>query len=165
MPAAETTYRLVPGRSPKVKLFSKGNLLEEFEVTSKSIFSRSVVFTSAHLGESFIWRYEKKSTFDSRLKCQCYSNVGDVMILERFVGDGKDKKTVVVATLIRNEAARPKGTRNCEGSGGRLDLADGADGALGKVMEVLVLSTLMVMLKKETDRLGAEQGNSPSSRR
>ncbi|KID96781.1 hypothetical protein MAJ_07294, partial [Metarhizium majus ARSEF 297] len=76
-------------------------------------------------------------------------------------GGGTAERRTRVAQLVRSEALRTPGTSGTTaGNGGRLlmDLGEWAGGkAEARAAEVLVLSSCLVMLKKEVDRRRAAQ--------
>lgn len=78
-----------------------------------------------------------------------------------LVGGKKEEKRRRVAQLVRSETLRTKGTNGTTaGNGGRLfmDLREWeGKKADVKAMEVLVLTGVVVMLKKEVDRRRAAQ--------
>jgi hypothetical protein len=121
-----------------------GDDAEEFEIVNKSMLSRSVVF-SCKWG-TFEWRYAGKKE-----KAQ---DVNNLLVLEKVGDEGR----VRVAQLVRSEETRSPGSSSSSaGNGGRLDMClDGEDGER-MVDEPTVVSTVLVMLKKEVDRRRAMQ--------
>ena len=115
-------------------------------VRSKNVFSRSIVFESSRLGK-YMWRYGSRGCYNSMS-----SKAESTMILERLDGDD-GKVAVEVARMVRNAETRAQGTKYNEGNGGRLEMRSEE----GDEMEVLVVSTCLVMLKKEVDRLLGSQ--------
>lgn len=136
---ASTTYTFGPGKPPRVWLSSEdAGEDEEFEIVSKSLFSRAVAFTTANHGD-FQWRYASKK------EKRNFSNPApnNLLLLER----GKEK--TVIARLIRSDETRTEGSKaSCAGNGGLLEMCVG-----GEREGLVVIVTCLVMLKKEIDRL------------
>jgi hypothetical protein len=142
---ASTIYHWGPGKNPIVRI-GEGESAEEFEIISKSMLSRSVVF-SCRWG-TFEWRYAGRKEKDE--------GVNTLLVLER-VDNEEGRQRVRVAQLIRGEETRsPGSTSSSAGNGGRLEMClDDGEGKL--VDELTVVSTCLVMLKKEVDRRRAMQ--------
>lgn len=156
-PICTTTYRFGPGRPPRLMLHGMGNAEEEFEFSSKGVFTRSQAIRT-HLG-TLEWRYasrqERKAIgADSLLILELVSKVA-------LVGGSQEERKKKVAYFVRNEEYRSQGTsRMTAGNGGRLmmDLREWADSkGEAEQMEVLVIATCLTMLKKEVDRRRAAQ--------
>jgi hypothetical protein len=82
----------------------------------------------------------------------------NLLILERVMGDERRQ----VARLVRGEETRTPGTKKSNaGNGGRLELAlegewssgDAVKGGGSGISEAVVVVTVLVMLKKEIDRM------------
>ncbi len=133
---------------------------DEFQLTSKNPFSRSKQFTSPRWG-LFEWRYcsrKEKASFSPSPNPATKPN--NLLVLERVTKseDGKEVKRIRVAQLIRSNETRTPGSRSSSaGNGGRLELclSDQENGVL--IDEITVVVTVLVMLKKEIDRLRAAQ--------
>ncbi|KAL7795189.1 hypothetical protein V8C37DRAFT_46719 [Trichoderma ceciliae] len=148
----QTTYRFGPGRPPKMQLTGPMALDEEFEVVNKGLTTRAQVFRT-HLG-TFQWRYAGREERKA-------AGADNLMILDRVTmvaleGGGQEERRAPVARLVRNAEVRTQGTRvTTAGNGGQLmmDLREW-EGGKGEVeqMEVLVVASCLVMLKKEIDR-------------
>lgn len=150
------------GRPPVIKLFSQkshqsqDSLEEEEEVIlqNKSFFSRAVTFTSRNYGV-LSWRYgsssERKELASSPL--EVYRDVNTLLLLESQEGN-------VVARFIRGEGTRTQGSgKSSAGNGGLLEVmvVDEGDGDREKQLEVLVIASCLVMMKKEVDRMRGMQ--------
>lgn len=118
------------------------------------------------------WRYGKKAE-----KLQVQRERGEdchcLLLLERIDGEGKKAKRTLLARFVRGEETRTPGTKKSHaGNGGRLEMAlerDKTDAFAGLITvddgpvdesgleESIVVATLMVMLKKEIDRLRGGQ--------
>ncbi|KAK2600106.1 hypothetical protein QQS21_005192 [Conoideocrella luteorostrata] len=156
-PLCATTYRFGPGRPPRMQLLNEVAYDEEFEVTSKAVHRRAQNIRT-HLG-TFQWRYASKQERKA-------AGANSLLVLDRITtvalaGGKQEERRRRVAQLVRSEELRTKGTRgSTAGNGGRLvvDLREWAD-RKGEVrqMEVLVVSSCVVMLKKEIDRRRAVQ--------
>lgn len=168
---ASTTYSWGPGKNPVVRIWkisqpladNDGDIMQgcddddvdEFEMKSKGILSRTIYFDSSQWGH-FEWRYagrnERRLTDPSGKK-----SIHNLLVLEKVIGNGENEQRIKVAHLIRSEETRTPGTRSsCAGNGGRLEMClNGVEGAL--MDEVTVVVTCLVMLKKEIDRLRAMQ--------
>lgn len=125
---------------------------EGFEVVSKGFTTRAQVFRT-HLG-TFQWRYAGR-------KERKAAQADNLMVLDRIVkvaleGGKQEEKRIPVARLVRNAEVRSKETRiTTAGNGGRLMMNlmewEGTKGD-AEQMEVLVVASCLVMLKKEVDR-------------
>lgn len=151
-PICRTTYRFGPGKPPKLELCGLMAYEEEFEVVNKGFTTRAQVFRT-HLG-TFQWRYAGREERKA-------AGADNLMVLDRIVkvaveGGKQEEKRTPVARLVRNAEVRSKETRiTTAGNGGRLmmDLMEW-EGTKGDAeqMEVLVVASCLVMLKKEVDR-------------
>ena len=147
---ASTIYHWGPGKNPVVRINGQGEggEGEEFEVLGKSLVSRSTVFECR--GVRFEWRYVGRK--------ERSEGVSSLLVLEKVEGE-----RVRVAQLVRGEGTRSPGSSGSSaGNGGRLevclDCLDGEVKGEGKVIdEKMVVSTCLVMLKKEVDRRRALQ--------
>ncbi|TFB05364.1 hypothetical protein CCMA1212_002815 [Trichoderma ghanense] len=151
-PVCKTTYRWGPGRPPRMQLTGALSHDEEFEVMNKGLATRAQVFRT-HLG-TFAWRYagrgERKAVGANSLL------VMDRIFMVALEGGGQEERRIPVARFVRNEEVRTRGTKaTTAGNGGRLmvDLREweGTKGE-GEEVEVLVVASCLVMLKKEVDR-------------
>lgn len=153
--------------------------LATFPITSPSLFTRSVTFSCPALDPgsdttgSFTWRYIPSHS--SERQTLGFEKGGSLLVLEYIPSTPKrrvfpaypttrsqrEDKTVVAA-LIRNDEFRSRGTRASDaGNGGRVMVdcgffSAGGDG-LGEeerreMGTVMVLTTALVMLKREVDR-------------
>ncbi|KAH6610167.1 hypothetical protein Trco_000187 [Trichoderma cornu-damae] len=151
-PICRTTYRFGPGRPPKMELSGLMARDEEFEVVSKGFTTRAQVFRT-HLG-TFQWRYAGREERRA-------AGADNLLMLDRITmvaleGGDQEEKRAPVARLVRNAEVRPQGTRvTTAGNGGRLMMNlrewEGTKGE-AEQMEVLVVASCLVMLKKEIDR-------------
>ncbi|KAL3420440.1 hypothetical protein PVAG01_08939 [Phlyctema vagabunda] len=136
---ARTTYNPGPCQEPEVSIGRDGDEKDAdvFEMHSVTMTSRRVEFESKKHGR-FEWRYGK------RHERRAAGKVNDLLILEKISGDARRK----VAQLVRSDDTRTPGTKSTyAGNGGRLDID------VDQVNTLLVLATVLVMLKKEVDRL------------
>ena len=102
---------------------------------------------SCHWGD-FEWRYASKKEKDE--------GVYNLLVLEKVLEKGRERRKV--AQLIRGEGTRSPGTnKRTAGNGGRLEVCErGEDGEVICGL-VVVLVTVLVMLKREVDRMRAMQ--------
>ncbi|KID91565.1 hypothetical protein MGU_01535 [Metarhizium guizhouense ARSEF 977] len=157
-PLCSTTYRFGPGRPPRIQLHGElARGCEAFEVTGEGVCTRAHTVRT-HLG-TLRWRYAGRR--ETRA-----AGASSLLVMERVTsvatpGGGTAERRRRVAQLVRSEALRTPGTtRATAGNGGRLlmDLGEWAGGkAEERAAEVLVLSSCLVMLKKEIDRRRAAQ--------
>jgi hypothetical protein len=147
---SETTYKWGPGRHPVIKFYSSTspseNLAEDFSVSSKFL-SRTTVFPSTRFGK-FTWVYASRNPNGSIVG----RGAGDICFMQQADAQGREGEEREVARLVRNNGTRPEGTNWSEGTGGRLELSPTVVEG-GTDMEVFVIATLMLMLKKELDEL------------
>lgn len=125
---------------------------EEFEVVNKGFTTRAQVFRT-HLG-TFQWRYAGREERKA-------AGANNLMVLDRIIkvaleGGKQEEKRIPVARLVRNAEVRSKETKiTTAGNGGRLMMNlmewEGTKGDAEQV-EVLVVASCLVMLKKEVDR-------------
>ncbi|KAG4442100.1 hypothetical protein IFR05_002386 [Cadophora sp. M221] len=139
---------------------------EEFPLISRRLIGRTIQFTSPRHG-TFEWRYcsrKEKASFPSTSN-SVSSAPNNLLVLEKVFKNehGKECGRMRVAQLIRGEETRSPGSRESSaGNGGRLEMClsrgGGGEGE-GEVLidEVTVVVTVMVMLKKEIDRLRGAQ--------
>lgn len=153
-PLCNTFYRFGPGKHPKLQLCRYG---EDFEVVPKGHLTRSQVMRTP-LG-TFEWRYAKK--MERRA-----GNASSLLVLDRVTnvaldGGKQEERRHQVAKLVRNAEYRTGGSdRTTAGNGGRLlmDLREWEDRKSDvDQMEVLVVASCLMMLKKEVDRRRVHQ--------
>lgn len=171
---ASTTYTWGPGRNPVIRVGKMSPLIEdedgdvmegqddedvdEFEMQGKSLLTRTITFTSSKWG-TFEWRYagrRERALADPSGK----KSIHNLLVLEKVMGKGDKEQRVKVAHLIRSEDTRTPGTRrSCAGNGGRLELCLSGSGMEEGILidDRTVVVTVLVMLKKEIDRLRAMQ--------
>ncbi|KAL7902600.1 hypothetical protein HDV63DRAFT_410292 [Trichoderma sp. SZMC 28014] len=151
-PICRTTYRFGPGKPPKLELCGLMAYEEDFEVVNKGFTTRAQVIRT-HLG-TFQWRYAGREERKA-------AGADNLMVLDRIVkvaleGGKQEEKRIPVARLVRNAEVRSKETRiTTAGNGGRLmmDLMEWEETkGDAEQMEVLVVASCLVMLKKEVDR-------------
>ena len=142
---SSTAYHFGPGKNPVVRINGEGGEGEEFEILGKSLVSRSMVF-ECRWGR-FEWRYAARK--------ERGEGVSSLLVLEK-VESGESFR---VAQLVRGEGTRSPGSSGSSaGNGGRLELCLNAVEGEGKVIdEPTVVSTCLIMLKKEVDRRRALQ--------
>lgn len=107
-------------------------------------------------GRRYQWRYgsssEKRGVEVERGE-GCHS----LLLLEKVEGEGKEEVRTLVARFVRGEETRTAGTKASHaGNGGRLEMAlerEGDDMFSERIVEEVVVATVLVMLKKEVDRL------------
>ncbi|KAH6622846.1 hypothetical protein F5144DRAFT_605387 [Chaetomium tenue] len=158
---------------------------DTFTITSLGLLTRAVGFRS-RLG-TFQWRYasrrERHAAAASAALGACgVREVASLLVLERVVrvacdtsaspsssssrGGGKEEEVrTVVAQFVRGEGTRTPGSgASTAGNGGRLvmDLGawegEGVDGkGEGEMAVLMVVTTCLVMLKREVDRRRAQQ--------
>jgi hypothetical protein len=145
-----TEYHWGPGKCPIVRVKGVGDGGEEedeFEIQGKSLVSRTTIF-ECRWGR-FEWRYAGRK--------ERGEGMSSLLVLEKLGNGGR----VRVAQLVRGEETRsPGSTGSSAGNGGRLEMCldDGDGKGKGQVVdEVTVVSTVLVMLKKEIDRRRAWQ--------
>jgi hypothetical protein len=145
-----TEYHWGPGKCPIVRVKGVGEGGEEedeFEIQGKSLVSRTTIF-ECRWGR-FEWRYAGRK--------ERGEGISSLLVLEKL-GDGG---RVRFAHLVRGEETWCRGsTGSSAGNGGRLEMCldDGDGKGKGQVVdEVTVVSTVLVMLKKEIDRRRALQ--------
>lgn len=147
---SETTYKWGPGRHPVIKFYSSTspseNKTEDFTVSSKFL-SRTTVFPSARFGK-FTWVYASRNPNGSITG----KGAGDICLVQHADAQGREVEEREVARLVRNKETRPEATNWSEGTGGRLELSPRVVEG-GTDMEVFVITTLLLMLKKELDDL------------
>ncbi|KAL6891340.1 hypothetical protein HDV57DRAFT_513762 [Trichoderma longibrachiatum] len=158
-PVCRTTYRWGPGRPPRIQLTGTVSSYheEEFEVVNKGLATRAQVFRT-HLG-TFSWRYAGRGERRA-------AGANSLLVLDRIFmvaleGGGQEERRIPVARFVRNESVRTRGTKaTTAGNGGRLmmDLREW-EGTKGEEVEVevLVVASCLVMLKKEVDRRRMQQ--------
>jgi len=132
---------------------------ETFEIKSSGMWTRSCRFEWR--GETWEWRYAGRK--EKRVEAEAEEmDVNNLLVLERWVegsgeGEGKENRRRV-ARLIRGEDTRTPGTKRSDwGNGGRLEMRleeEGCEERRGiNEVEVVVVVTALVILKKEVDRL------------
>jgi hypothetical protein len=122
-------------------LLSKEGETEIVEIKCKALMTRACAFT--YHGWEFKWRYVRA---DEGAKMNGHT----LLILQRHKEGVLEKH--VVARLVRDRVADEDGGTNATdaGRGGRLELRIGEEE--GMKVEVLVVMSCLVMLKKEMDR-------------
>lgn len=153
-PIATTRYRLGPSADPVVEILDYAAGRTEFTMETRWT-SRTLAFGFGR--RRFEWRYggrkERKRVAEARGE-----GCDNLLILEWVMGDERRQ----VARLVRGEETRTPGTKKSNaGNGGRLELSlegewlsgDGMEGRGSGISEAVVVVTVLVMLKKEIDRM------------
>jgi hypothetical protein len=177
-PLISTVYRWGPGRDPHMRVYGPGQrvsladavdkdkpIANEFEVKTHWVTSRSASMVTPY--GKFEWRYGKRSEKKEASKAD------SLLVLDRLdspsaaagaSGSKSKDSRVRVAQLIRNAEFRTEGTSkwNSGGNGGRLliDLSEWAGqekSAKVQEVEAFVVASLLLMLKRETDRMKDNQ--------
>ena len=123
--------------------------VDEFEVQGMGFkMSRSVKFQCRY--GTFEWRYAGRR--------ERAPGVNSLLVLEK-INDGENAGRVQVAQLVRGKDTRTPDTgSSTAGNGGRLEMCLQIDGEGEEILdEVTVVSTALVMLKREVDRRRALQ--------
>jgi hypothetical protein len=125
----------------ELHLLGKDRETEVVKIKRKGIMTRACVFTY-HEWE-YEWRYGHTNE-------GAKMNSHTLLVLERSKDGGGEKE--VAARLVRDHAADEEGGTKATdaGRGGRLEL--GIVEKEGRIVEVLVVMSCLVMLKKEIDR-------------
>ncbi|EEH47464.1 uncharacterized protein PADG_03548 [Paracoccidioides brasiliensis Pb18] len=148
-----TEYFFGPNKAPIIRRSAESEKVSsEIKVTGKWI-SRTTNFATPD-GSAFEWRYVKERGPDGKKQ--------QLMVLEKIEIAGRRR----VAHLLRNEQTMPAKTSTCTaGNGGELVFDRNAFEVMD---EALVVTTCLLMLKKEIDRrrtlqtlviMGAAGGN------
>lgn len=161
-----STYRFGPGRPPKIQLCGVegqqhlAGFNEELAVEGNSPRTRAARIRT-HLG-TFSWRYASKAERGE----VGGGNVHSLLVLDRITtveleGGKTGEQARRVAQLVRDDEFRTAGSsKRSAGNGGRLmmDLREWSGGKVEAAwMEVFVVTSLLVMLKREVDRRRAVQ--------
>lgn len=185
-PISTTTFRFGPGRPPVVRLTPDGRpdaadgesaeeqQQQQCEVVRPRVWSRATRFAVPRLGE-FAWRYGSRAERAAE-GADCLLVLEELLQEEGEDDEGssssssnrvdttkkskkKDQQRRKVAQLVRNETYRTPGTARCTaGNGGRLMLDLRAfDEKVRDQVQVLAVTTVLVMLKKEVDRRRGQQ--------
>jgi len=139
---ATTTCWWGPRKHPVVSIGE-----DKFEVTRKGVFTRSCEWQSRRFGK-LEWRYGSRSE-----RGALPGNISSLLILEKVTKEveGEQERTMV-ARLIRGDETRTPGTGSwSSGNGGQLEIFAG-DIQDEEEFEAMVVSTCLLMLKKEIDR-------------
>lgn len=156
-PVCSTTYRFGPGKNPQMQLHGRLDPQEVYEVQGKGLMTRAQSIRT-HLG-TFEWRYAGR---DDRKAVGASS----LLLLERvttvaLAGGKQEERRAILGMFVRNSELRTQGTNGCTaGNGGRLllNLTEWADTKVEvEQMEILAISSCIVMLKKEVDRRRVQQ--------
>lgn len=157
-PVCSTTYRFGPGKSPQLQLHGRldpGG--EVYEVQGKGLTTRAQSVRT-HLG-TFEWRYASRADRKA-------VGANSLLLFERvtsvaLAGGKKEERRTILGMLVRNAELRTHGTYGCTaGNGGRLllNLTEWADAKVEhEQMEVIAISSCILMLKKEIDRRRVQQ--------
>jgi hypothetical protein len=144
-PSGETLGKVIgdrfsnfPLRVIEIHLLGKEET-ETVKIKRRALMTRACVFV--YRGWEWEWRYGRS---DEGAKMNGHT----LLVLERIREGGGEKE--VVARLVRDQAADEKGgTKPTDaGRGGKLELSVDE----GQKVEVLVIMSCLVMLKKEIDR-------------
>lgn len=157
---ASTTYRFGPGHPPRVKIGRDDEVdADVFEIIGNGLLTRSIHFESRKWGR-FEWRYAgKRERGTIAIVEGRETKLNNLLVLEKVVKreNGKEQR-VKVAQMVRSEGTRTPGTKESyAGNGGRLEMCLRDEEGRELLDEVSVVVTVLVMLKKEIDRLRATQ--------
>lgn len=111
-------------------------------------------------GRRYQWRYGG-STEKRGVEVERGEGCHSLLLLEKVEGEGKEEVRTLIARFVRGEETRTAGTKASHaGNGGRLEMAlerVGEDMFVEGIVEEVVVATVLVMLKKEVDRLRGGQ--------
>lgn len=156
-PVCSTTYRFGPGKNPQMQLHGRLDPNEVYEIQGKGLTTRAQSLRT-HLG-TFEWRYASR-------KDRKAVGANSLLLFERvtsvaLAGGKQEERRVIVGMLVRNPELRTQGTGgSTAGNGGRLllNLTEWADTKVEhEQMEILAISSCILMLKKEVDRRRVQQ--------
>jgi hypothetical protein len=141
-------YRWGPGRDPTIVMLKEPDEHNEVKVSGKWT-SRSQNFKYNAASVSFEWHY-KRERREVMVGDEKKSKKTNLLTLEVH-GAEKDDVTRV-AELVRGDETRTPGTKSCSaGNGGELLIDEMIAKGLG-IPEELIVSSCIMMLKKEIDR-------------
>ncbi len=156
-PVCSTTYRFGPGKSPQMQLHGRLDPNEVYEIQGKGLTTRAQSLRT-HLG-TFEWRYASRGERKA-------VGANSLLLFERvtsvaLAGGKQEERRTILGMFVRNAELRTHGTNGCTaGNGGRL-LLNLIEWAATKVeheqMEIIAISSCIVMLKKEIDRRRVQQ--------
>ncbi|RFU27669.1 hypothetical protein B7463_g8674, partial [Scytalidium lignicola] len=131
-----------PLRTIGIELNGKGSD-DKVKMKRKALMTRACVFEYG--GDEWAWRYGKRNE-------GAKMNGHTLLVLEK----NKISESVRVAQLVRDKETDAQGdtTKYRAGRGGRLDISRELNGT----MEVLIVTSCLIMLKKEIDRRGNARG-------
>ncbi|KAF9732599.1 hypothetical protein PMIN01_09457 [Paraphaeosphaeria minitans] len=136
-PSIATQYFFRPGQRPRAPTLDAGEGEDNIIKTVSKWTSRAQKFL-LHDDRTFEWEYEKEKGSREQGK-------KDTSLVLTMNGRR-------IAALIRSEETRTLGSKSCSaGNGGELVLGHEAGGKEG-ISEELVITTVLLMLKKEIDR-------------
>ncbi|TQW00512.1 hypothetical protein V2A60_001591 [Cordyceps javanica] len=156
-PVCSTTYRFGPGKNPQIQLHGRLDPNETYEAQGKGLTTRAQSIRT-HLG-TFEWRYASRSDRKAL-------GASSLLLFERvttvaLAGGKSEERRSVLGMFVRNAELRTHGTHGCTaGNGGRLllNLTEWADAKVEhEQMEILAISSCIMMLKKEIDRRRVQQ--------
>jgi hypothetical protein len=166
-----SNYRFGPGKPPTLHVFGlpedKGEI-----VTSSKWTSRQQQFVFAAVPITFDWRYRRERGLAGSITNKKDLHTHEVTKVDCTTKEPKEKKRTLlvlevpeagkkdfarIAQLVRNEETRTEGTSSsAAGNGGELMIDSAAAKAVG-IPEELIVSSCILMLKKEMDRRRAMQ--------
>lgn len=152
---ARAVFKFGPTTDPRVRIgknteeqMDSGDV-EEFEIKTMWL-SRTTEFRWK--GRTYWWRYGDKKERMVVMK-EAGEDVHDLFLLEEIDRDAKGKPVRTLGQFIRGGESRTPGTKKSHaGNGGRLEVAID-DEEVGMITELVIITTLLVMLKREIDRL------------
>ena len=158
---ARGMFKWGPGKGPRIRIGHNverdGKVMglegiEEAEIKTRWM-TRTCTF--AWRGKMWQWRYGDKA--ERQVVSEAIGQgCDDLLLLEEIDNEKQGKvRGKVVARLIRGAESRTPGTKKSHGgNGGRLEMAlDDEDE--GGMTDIVVVTSLLVILKREVDRLRA----------
>jgi len=144
-----SSYFFGPGRSPIITLLDRPAGKAEVKVSGRWT-SRAQTFFLSSVPVTFEWTYRRqKDAFGTGKSLT-------LLVLE-IPAKAKGQEPKRIAQLVRGETHRAPESKGCSaGNGGELMIDELAAQSLG-ISEELIVSTCMMMLKKEIDRRRAMQ--------
>lgn len=134
-----TEYFFGPNREPILRLLNTSNVVpDEIKVTGQWT-SRTTRFMMPD-GSEYEWAYAKEKVDGNRIN----------LLILRAVTQREEKEEIEhrrIAQLVRGAETRTSGTSRCTaGNGGELQIQE------GELDSAVIVSTCLMMLKKEIDR-------------
>lgn len=158
---ARGMFKWGPGRDPRIRIGHNverdGERMGDDGIEEAEIKTRWMTRTCTFAWSGRMWQWRYGAKIERQVVSEAIEEgCDDLLVLEEVDTEEKGKmRGRAVARLIRGAESRTPGTKRSHGgNGGRLEMVLDDEGE-GGITEIVVVTSLLVLLKREVDRVRA----------